>query len=321
MEAESHHESGLIDESPAASGECSVKELSTSIILLTYRRDDATEENVARLEPLIRDRSSVEVILVDNNADGVDRHHLIAALPRAKLVTAPLNAGVAGGRNLGVKAASGDILLFIDDDALIYPDDFIERITAAFAADAMLGIQAFKSVNFFTNKMLDSEFPHSDKTKPADEPFLTFRFIGVAHSIRREVFERTGLYYDDFFYACEEFDLSYRAIKEGYKILYNPAVWVLHKHDSRGRLTAPEVWERVLANKLKVGYLHLPHLTRIANLLAWSGYALMKSRGKANILRAHRSFGEWRALHRQDRRPLDARARAYVTACGGQLWK
>src|SRR3546814_14867548 len=76
-------------------------ELSTSIILLTYRRDDATEENVARLDPLIRHRPSVEVILVDNNADGVDRRYLLAALPRAKLVTAERNAGVAGGRNLG----------------------------------------------------------------------------------------------------------------------------------------------------------------------------------------------------------------------------
>src|SRR3546814_7982947 len=81
-------------------------ELSTSIILLTFRRDDATAENVARLDPLIRLRPSVEVILVDNNADGVDRRYLVAALPRAKLVTAERNAGVAGGRNLGVNAAS-----------------------------------------------------------------------------------------------------------------------------------------------------------------------------------------------------------------------
>src|SRR3546814_4681637 len=168
-------------------------ELSTSIILLTYRRDDATEENVARLDPLIRHRPSVEVILVDNYADGVDRRYLLAALTRAKMVTAERNAGVAGGRNLEVNAASGDILLFIDDDALIYPDDFIERIAAPFAADAMLGIQAFKSINFFTQRILDAEFPHSDKRKSPNEPFLTFRFIGVAHAIRREVFAKKGL--------------------------------------------------------------------------------------------------------------------------------
>src|SRR3546814_1638824 len=83
----------------------------------------------------------------------------------------------------------------------------------------MLGIQAFKSINFFTQRILDAEFPHSDKRKSPNEPFLTFRFIGVAHAIRREVFAKTGLYYDDFFYACEEFDLAYRAIREGYKIL------------------------------------------------------------------------------------------------------
>src|SRR3546814_21179514 len=90
-------------------------ELSTSIILLTYRRDDATEENVARLDPLIRHRPSVEVILVDNNADGVDRRSLLAALPRAKLVTAERNAGVDGGRNLRVNAPFGQLPLFIAD--------------------------------------------------------------------------------------------------------------------------------------------------------------------------------------------------------------
>lgn len=292
-----------------------------SIIIITYRRDDCLQEALAILKGMVGARPDVELVLVDNNADGADRAPMLSGFRNSVYVDAGTNLGVAGGRNLGIQAAHGAFLTFLDDDALVQESCFLDIAEEHFRTDKILGIIAAKSVNFYTGKIDRREFPHTDKARDPDQPFYTHRFIGVGHVIRAELFQTLGLYDADFFYGSEEFDFSYRAINAGWRILYEPRIWLSHKQASSGRLPAKAVVERQLLNKLKVSYRHLPTHLLFINAAAWIGYTMLGSRPRVNPVRPLAEFWRWQRANKHLRRPLGRAARAYAGACGATLWK
>jgi GT2 family glycosyltransferase len=292
-----------------------------SIVLLTYARDDAIEDLLAHIRPMVADRRDVEIVLVDNNGDGQDRSGMLAGFPRVRFCATEKNLGAALGRNRGIEIATGEYLLFIDDDALICPADFVDRVLGLFQRFPKAGILAFKSLSFYTNELIASEFPHTDKRLSPDRPFKTFRFIGVGNAVRRDVFEKVGLYRAEFFYGGEEFDLAYRTIKAGYEIWYTPEIWVLHKHNPKERLPSISAIERNYGNKLKVGFLHLPRHVRLINMAAWTVFSIWRSRGRLSCRRVFRDFHAWVSQNRGARQPLGREARAYIRSCGGAIWR
>jgi glycosyltransferase involved in cell wall biosynthesis len=93
---------------------------SVSVVVPTYNGVELLEQV---LEPLVDDPAASEVIVVvDGSRDGskelVDR--LARDRPRLRSLFIS-NSGDMGARDAGARAASGDIVLFIDDDVLADP--------------------------------------------------------------------------------------------------------------------------------------------------------------------------------------------------------
>ncbi len=62
---------------------------------------------------------------------------LAATLPEAARVMETPRQGNSEGRNVGIRAATTDVVAFVDDDATVEPD-WLERLGSAFAADGEL---------------------------------------------------------------------------------------------------------------------------------------------------------------------------------------
>jgi glycosyltransferase involved in cell wall biosynthesis len=75
-----------------------------------------------------------DLVVVGNGAD-------VPPVPDGvTTIRLPENVGVAAGRNAGVDACTGDVVLFLDDDGW-YPDAGLgEYIAGRFAADPMLAV-------------------------------------------------------------------------------------------------------------------------------------------------------------------------------------
>ena len=58
-----------------------------------------------------------EIIVVDNQSSDGTARVVAEQFPEARLLISTENLGAAGGRNLGIEAARGDICVFIDADA------------------------------------------------------------------------------------------------------------------------------------------------------------------------------------------------------------
>ncbi len=291
-----------------------------SLTVITYARDAMLRGLIAHLGPALAARGDTELILVDNNPDTVDRSAWLAGVGAWRYLKLGENRGVRA-RNDGARAARGDILVFNDDDVFIQPSDFLDRFAAAFAAHPRLGLACARTVMADSGETPRAYFPHTNKKLPHDRTFKTFRFQANAFAIRRETYRQVGLMAEDFFYGLEEIDYAYRVIKAGYEILHLPTVRAVEFNDPGGRRPEPHVQRMRLANKFKISYLHMPLLPLIVNIPLFALYVLLLTRGRVNVPAAFGDFVAWAWRNRARRDPIDQRTRAYIRACGGQIWK
>jgi GT2 family glycosyltransferase len=304
-----------------------------SLVIITYNRpDDALDlaRNIAGLEEL--DRWVEEVIFV-NNRSTVSYEILeefIAAHPEVpfRYSVAPENLGVSRGRNYAIGLSLAPYLVFLDDDALFRNPDALRWILPAFEeqdtgtdsdAGRPVGILAFKIYYSSTGDMQVNAFPHKRFAERRDWPhFDTAYFSGAAHAIRRTVFERVGLYPENFFYGMEEYDLSYRALEAGFSIRYDDRVVILHKESPAGRLTPRDKLRGMWVNKSKVAWKYLPLRFFYTTAFLWSLEYLKKSGWHLGGF--VKGWGELSRIPRAERRqPVGAAAREYLQRVKARL--
>lgn len=200
--------------------------------MLTYKRKDALRKTVASLlaigDPLL------DVLVVDNgnNADGTgDMLH--AEFPAVVVIGSDNNAGVAG-RNRGVAAASGEIVVTLDDDVRGITAVDLDRLRQTFAGDAKVGAVCFQVVRFDTRETCNWCHHRAVETS-AGLRFPTYEISEGAVAVRKSAFLAAGGYPESFFISHEGLELSYRLMNRGFGVLYDGRIVVEHEHELSGR--------------------------------------------------------------------------------------
>src|SRR5262249_49686722 len=97
-----------------------------SVVVCSYNGANTIEETLTALEQL--NYPDHEVIVVDDGS--TDATASIARKHSVQLIQIE-NKGLSNARNVGMRAATGDIIAYIDDDA--YPDpDWLRFLAASF---------------------------------------------------------------------------------------------------------------------------------------------------------------------------------------------
>ncbi|MHB1131306.1 MAG: glycosyltransferase family 2 protein [Chloroflexota bacterium] len=201
-----------------------------------------------------------EVVVVDNCS--VDGSACMAReeFPGVQVVESPLNGGFAYGNNLGLARAAGRYLLLLNPDTELPPNalaDMLvyldERPWAAVAgpklvrADGSLDLACRRSfpspqVSLYRMLGLSKLFPHSrhfgrynltylDPNQPTEVDSV----VGAFMLIRREALDTVGLLDETYFMYGEDLDLAFRIKQAGWRVLYNPAVVVVHRKGESSR--------------------------------------------------------------------------------------
>ena len=248
--------------------------MKVSVIVPTHNRADALEKTLAHLQLQVF-AHPWEVIVVNNNcSDNTDE--VVAAAIKDFPVTLKLlhekKPGASAARNAGAMAASGEYLLFIDNDILT-PTDFIQRHCN--------DLEKFKGSWFVGNvhNLPEQEGTHFGKFRKSLEAIVGNEIVevkgitGQTTSMPREQFIQLRGFDESFHVASgEDRELALRAIERGIKIYLDPAIVVLHndwagtsikdycKRQKTYTLTEPFFWQKYGNNtpRLKMVKENLP---------------------------------------------------------------
>jgi GT2 family glycosyltransferase len=219
----------------------------TSIIVCTVDRLTDLEECLNSLRPF---RAAVAEIIVVNNGPHLAAVEQVAQRHGARVVTEP-QRGVSRARNAGIRAATGNIMAFLDDDSVADPN-WLPLLLAPFRDPQVLAVAG----SIFAQTLADpvsqafdylhrAQFPASQLTVDGNTENGSFpmrsALVGNANmAIRREAFDRFG-YFDTRLGrgtrigSGEEPDFLLRVLLGGARIVVEPAARILHRHSIEWR--------------------------------------------------------------------------------------
>ena len=185
------------------------------------------------LESLMKiDYSNYEIIVIDNNSS--DDSILFLEKNYSKIIIKKLekNNGFAYPNNLGAKLASGEFLLFLNNDTIVSPS-FLSELLTTITSDSKIAI--CQSLLLKTNGDVDSSGDFVDtlgrafssrEKNPNFKQILSAR--GACMLIKKKIFFELEGFDEKFFVSFEDVDLGWRAWLSGYKVFVVPKSTVIH---------------------------------------------------------------------------------------------
>ena len=222
-----------------------------------------------------------EVVIVDNGSTDGTGALLDALEGDVTIIRNPENRGFAKACNQGAEAATGDHIVFVNNDTEASPgwlepllavlDD--EPDVAAVGAKLLFPDGTLQHAGIFvlegarTGQVTPT---HAWYRGPADLPAANWRsdvqvVTGAVMAVRRQPFWAAGGFDEGYWNGYEDVDLCYRFGADGWRVVYEPASCLVH-HES---VSGPERFSKVNANVERLSrrwdHVIIPDLLELSN--------------------------------------------------------
>ena len=189
------------------------------------------------------DYPNFEVIVVDNGSNDDSVAYMTENFEVRVIVNAR-NLGFAGGSNVGLKAAQGQICVLLNNDVTV-PPAWLSALVKAMMADPSVGIAGCKildpdgiTLQHAGGKLLrplaySYHYGAQEKDQGQFDEGREVEYVtGAAFGLKTELLKTIGLLDSDFFPGYyEEIDYCLRARQQGFRTIYVPQAVVTH-HES-----------------------------------------------------------------------------------------
>jgi GT2 family glycosyltransferase len=221
--------------------------------------------------------------------------------PGVRPLGLPENVGIPAGRNAGVTHVGGELVFFLDDDALLPDTGFLADTTRRFAADPSLGLLQPR-VDVAGGGTAPQRWIPRMRSGDRHRPSHAFSVWEGAVVARREAFTAAGGWPDPFFYAHEGIELAWRIWDAGYRVWYAGDLAAEHpltqttRHRDFYRLNA--------RNRVWLARRNLPWVLAVPYVTTWTAVQVIRSWRSPATLRPW--FAGWLEGWRSpaDRSPL-----------------
>jgi hypothetical protein len=280
-----------------------------SVIVNTYNRGAWLDDALRGLAGL--DYPDFEVIVV--NGPSTDDSAAVIARWGGKIKALRCDqANLSVSRNVGIAAAAGAIIAFIDDDAVPHPQ-WLRRLAVAYCDPVVGAVGGFTVDNTGTRwqarKVLCDRYGNAHHVtdyfdeRPLNRPGTPYfpSLLGTNSSFRAEALRAIGGFDHTFAYLLDETDVCLRLVDAGWHVQYEPDALVWHQFAPSHIRSVERVARTLYPSAVSKGYFITRHGG--ANDLALAGEALDQYR--AEILEVHARFETGRVIDAGHRHALD----------------
>lgn len=265
------------------------------ISILNFNGKKNTLECIESLRKISISNFELTVLIIDN---GSTEELVLGDIPSEnmdlKLIREEKNLGFSGGHNVGIKYAitrNADYLLILNNDTYV-DKDFLAELLKAAEKDNSIGILVPKiyfapGFEFHKDRYSQKErgkvfwygggkmdwanvighhrgVDEVDKGQ-YDKAEETEIATGCCMLIKKEVFEKVGLFDDKYFLYYEDGDLSIRAKSKGFKIMYVPNSIIWHKNAGSAGGSGSALQDYYITrNRLLFGFRYAPARSKLA---------------------------------------------------------
>lgn len=222
--------------------------MKVSVIIVNYNRLDLTRRSI---ESVVKYAPDCEIILVDNNSTESGIEKLSEKFSQIKIIRLPQNYGFGYGNNRGADIASGEYLLFLNNDAF-FVENTPQILSVILDSNGEVGIIGpqlnYPDIKYQLSFGWEPSIINEWRTRRLQKGLLQeydkyFKIItnrynkitevdwvtGAALMIRRKLYEAVSGFDEKYFMYFEDSDLCKRIKNLGYKICYFPGTTVIHQ--------------------------------------------------------------------------------------------
>lgn len=223
--------------------------MDVSVIVVSYNTRELLKDCLLSILKNT-ERLIYEVIVVDNNSTDGSLQMIREMFPQVLLLYNKENLGFSCANNKAYRHSKGEHLLFLNSDTLIL-DGAIKKMNDYLKTHPQVGIVGPKMLNYlhqpissfqrfldikklflgskYLKGILDVKryrmnYPSYDFTSIQDVEWVS----GACLEVRRDVFEKVGLWDENYFLYYEDMDLCYQVSKSGYRVVYYPEAEISH---------------------------------------------------------------------------------------------
>ena len=202
-----------------------------SIVVINWNGEDFIVRAVSSLLLSARNlKKPFELIVVDDASTDSSVEMVSKAFPDVRIIRSERNRGFIKSANRGVEEARADFVFLLNND-IVVKEPFVKNMIGCFEKeDEYLFAATAKTINWrdgspnhlrmranFKDGMFELTYDDPEKLLPA------FFAQGGSTLFRKKIFLELGGFKDIFYPGYwEDYDLSYLALKCGYKIFYVP---------------------------------------------------------------------------------------------------
>lgn len=265
-----------------------------AIVVLHYIDKKLTTQFLESVKTLKTPDFSLLTIVVNNNPQE-DLKDLKRKFTNFNFLEPGENLGFAEGNNVGIKKAlteKADYIFIVNNDTIL-EKNLLVQLTEVAESDKTIGILGPKiyfapgfeyhkdryklaqrgKVFWYAGGLIDwknifgshrgvDEVDKSQYEKLEDTDFVS----GCAMFVKREVFEKIGLFDRRYFLYLEDNDFCQRAKKAGFKVVYTPVAKLWHLNAGSSRVGGSLQDYFITRNRMLFGMKYAPLRTKVALL-------------------------------------------------------